>query len=244
MEHHEETENKAWIYNGKDEVPPASVRRVKIAENVRVIPDEAFLEHPQLEEVIISSSVQLIGNWAFRDCEKLKSILYQGPENEEVGIPPTVKVIKEGAFDGCTSLARLVLNEGLERIGRNAFAFCDSLTEVETPSTVEVIDELAFQDCTLLARIVLNEGLERIGENAFLECESLSHVRVPRSVNSISTHPFRNCSSLISIELPEECSLHIDLSRCHSLVNLAGPGSVSMATFREEFFQSSKLGSL
>eukprot|EP00980_Cylindrotheca_fusiformis_P010835 scaffold2447_cov110-Cylindrotheca_fusiformis.AAC.17 len=79
MQHHEE----AWIYNGQPEVPE-TVRRVKIAENVTMIPNEAFKRHQELEEVILSSSVQVVGKYAFCGCEKLKCILYQGQEKEEV----------------------------------------------------------------------------------------------------------------------------------------------------------------
>eukprot|EP00980_Cylindrotheca_fusiformis_P025605 scaffold14223_cov60-Cylindrotheca_fusiformis.AAC.1 len=145
-----------------------------IAENVTEIPVEAFKGHQHLEEVILSSSVQVIGKKAFCWCRKMKSILYQGLEKEEAGIPSTVKVIGGSAFLGCRLLARLVLNEGLERIGKSAFMHCESLTEVEIPSTVKVIDVYAFQECTLLEKLVLNEGLERI-ESAFHFCESLSH---------------------------------------------------------------------
>eukprot|EP00980_Cylindrotheca_fusiformis_P029596 scaffold23572_cov264-Cylindrotheca_fusiformis.AAC.1 len=63
---HPEVEDVAWIYK---------------------IPDETFARHPELEEVILSSTVQVIGRQAFWSCKKLKRILYQGQEKEEVGIP-------------------------------------------------------------------------------------------------------------------------------------------------------------
>eukprot|EP00980_Cylindrotheca_fusiformis_P012027 scaffold2849_cov64-Cylindrotheca_fusiformis.AAC.1 len=239
MQHHEE----AWIYNGQEEVPP-TVRRVRIAEGITKIPDYAFKNHQELEEIILSSSVQVIGNRAFAWCRKLKSILYQGREKEEVGIPSTVKVIDDHAFAGCTNLARLVLNKGLERIGRGAFGYCISLTEVEIPSTVNVIVDGAFCG-TNLARLVLNKGLERIGYKAFVDCKSLSHVRIPQGVYSIADTAFVQCRSLISIELPEECSFDIELSGCQSLVCLAGPKSIFFRgrdQYREEIFQRSKLG--
>eukprot|EP00980_Cylindrotheca_fusiformis_P008545 scaffold1813_cov109-Cylindrotheca_fusiformis.AAC.3 len=229
------TEDVAWIYNGQDEVP-TTVRRVKIAENLSKIPDEAFKEHQELEEVILSSS--------------LKSIRYQGLEKEEVGIPSSVKVIEDAAFAGCQLLGTLDLNEGLERIGHHAFSCCESLTEVDVPSTVNVVDNYAFQDCRLVARLGLNEGLERIGEYAFIGCDSLSHVRMPQSVNGIETTAFSSYSywsrsCLISIEFPEECSFLIDLSGCQSLVSLAGPmPTFSWRVDRELFFAGSKLGSL
>eukprot|EP00980_Cylindrotheca_fusiformis_P011486 scaffold2666_cov60-Cylindrotheca_fusiformis.AAC.1 len=123
----------------KGEVP-ATARRVKIAENITRIPDKAFQDHQELEEVVLSSSVQVIGRRAFRGCEKLKSILYQGIEKEEVGIPSNVKAIEIGAFEQRTLLARLVLNEGLEQIGEYAFFHCKSITEVSIPSTVNIGD--------------------------------------------------------------------------------------------------------
>eukprot|EP00980_Cylindrotheca_fusiformis_P011870 scaffold2818_cov59-Cylindrotheca_fusiformis.AAC.5 len=250
MEHPEE----AWIFNGKGEVP-ATARRVKIAENITRIPDKAFQDHQELEEVVLSSSVQVIGRWAFRGCKKLKSILYQGIEKEEVGIPSNVNVIEIGAFGGCTSLATLVLNEGLEGVGEYAFSQCKSITEVSIPSTVKVIDNSVFWGCEHLARLGLKEGLERIGKGAFMECFSLSHVRIPQSVNSIADIAFVCCSRLISIELPEDCSFKIDLSGCQSLVSLAGRSSIfcvvgrismfySWEVDRRQVFQKTKLGSL
>eukprot|EP00980_Cylindrotheca_fusiformis_P020216 scaffold7303_cov59-Cylindrotheca_fusiformis.AAC.1 len=111
MQHHEEVDDVAWIYTAGQVAIPATLRRVRIAENVTEIPSLAFEEHPELEEVTLSSSVQIIGKQAFFRCTGLKSILYQslvdGEEKGEVGIPSTVKVIDDMAFAGCTSLARL-----------------------------------------------------------------------------------------------------------------------------------------
>eukprot|EP00980_Cylindrotheca_fusiformis_P010059 scaffold2220_cov75-Cylindrotheca_fusiformis.AAC.14 len=196
MQRHEEAKEEAWIYNGQVGIVPPFVRRVKIAEGITKIPAEKFLCRMELEEVILSSSVRVIGKRAFDDCEKLKSILYQGLEKEEVGIPSTVKVIKDGAFHHCKLLARLGLNEGLEEIGREAFIGCESLTEVDIPSTVKVIDVGAFENCKLLARLGLNEGLEEIGRSAFVECESLTEVDIPSTVKVIEDGAFYYCKLL------------------------------------------------
>eukprot|EP00980_Cylindrotheca_fusiformis_P029830 scaffold23912_cov122-Cylindrotheca_fusiformis.AAC.1 len=68
MQHHEEAEDIDWIYSGQ-QVIPETVRRVKIADNVTKIPDKAFDHHPELEEVTLSSSVQVIGTEAFCGCQ-------------------------------------------------------------------------------------------------------------------------------------------------------------------------------
>eukprot|EP00980_Cylindrotheca_fusiformis_P024214 scaffold11657_cov56-Cylindrotheca_fusiformis.AAC.1 len=72
MQHHGD---KDWIYTGQaQEDIPQTVRRVQIAESVTRIPDEVFQEHPELEEVILSFSVQVIGKFTFEKCKKLKFI--------------------------------------------------------------------------------------------------------------------------------------------------------------------------
>eukprot|EP00980_Cylindrotheca_fusiformis_P016384 scaffold4883_cov61-Cylindrotheca_fusiformis.AAC.1 len=227
MQHHEE----AWIYNGQEEVPP-TVRRVRIAEGITKIPDYAFKNHRQLEEIILSFSVQEIGENAFRYCKKLKSILYQGREKEEVGIPSTVRVIDAKAFFGCMLLARLGLKEGLKRIGRFAFYKCNSLTEVEIPSTVNVIDDQAFENCNGLARLGLNEGLERIGKRAFMWCRSLTEVEIPSSVNVIDDWAFFQCTSLARLALNEGLEeIGSSAFECNSLSHVRIPRNVnSIAT--------------
>eukprot|EP00980_Cylindrotheca_fusiformis_P001798 scaffold406_cov57-Cylindrotheca_fusiformis.AAC.22 len=100
MQHHEEVEDEVWIYNGKDEVPPATVRRVKIAENVI----EIFQIRHSItigilkKKLLLSSSVQVIGKWAFFGCEimlEVNSVSSRldddGEEKEELGIPSNVK---------------------------------------------------------------------------------------------------------------------------------------------------------
>eukprot|EP00980_Cylindrotheca_fusiformis_P010649 scaffold2369_cov67-Cylindrotheca_fusiformis.AAC.1 len=240
MQHHEE-EEAYWIYNGQQDKVPATVRRVKIADNVTKIPDRAFHSHLELEEVILSSSVQVIGKEAFYDCKKLKSILYlqsdgdgdeEEKEEEDVIIPSNVKVIEHCAFYGCNLLARLGLKEGLERIEQEAFDGCESLGEVEIPSTVQVIDDYAFYNCRRLARLALKEGrLERIGKYAFDGCESLTEVEIPSTVKVISVRAFRQCTSLARLVLKEgrlERIGRFAFNGCESLTEVDIPSTVQV----------------
>eukprot|EP00980_Cylindrotheca_fusiformis_P022204 scaffold9087_cov107-Cylindrotheca_fusiformis.AAC.2 len=244
MQHHEEAEDSVWMYTGQD-VIPETVRRVKIAENVSEIRDEAFQEHRQLEVVTLSSSVQVIGRWAFRGCKKLKSILYQGLDKEEVGIPSNVKVIEQGAFYGCTSLERLGLNEGLKRIEKGAFYGGESLTEVEIPSSVKVIDNSGFKYCKLLVRLVLNQGLERIGEDAFSYCESLTEVDCPSTVKVIEIGAFMGCKHLARLGLNEglERIREYAFEECESLTEADIPSSAKVICYRA-FNQCIRLATL
>eukprot|EP00980_Cylindrotheca_fusiformis_P013710 scaffold3525_cov128-Cylindrotheca_fusiformis.AAC.1 len=247
MQHHEE--EAYWIYNGQQDKVPATVRRVKIADNVTKIPDEAFHSHQHLEEVILSSSVQVIGKEAFYWCPKLKSVLYHqsldgddGDEEkeEEDAMPSNVKVIERGAFQviergafyGCNLLARLGLKEGLERIEQEAFNGCESLGEVEIPSTVQVIDDYAFYNCRRLARLALKEGrLVRIGKYAFFGCESLTEVDIPSTVIVIDDHAFHGCRRLARLVLKEGQMAVIGYSAfytCESLTEVDIPSTVKV----------------
>ncbi len=57
-----------------------------------------------------------------------------------IELPPTVRRLGKGAFRMCMSLTELVLNEGLERIGAEAF-YLTPMEELCLPDTVTVIDE-------------------------------------------------------------------------------------------------------
>ena len=90
---------------------------------------------------------------------------YKGQETE-VTVPPRrrkhpVTDVGDGAFLG-DKIRRVILPEGVERIGDYAFECCYWLTEIHLPS-----------------------GLTRIGKNAFLDCCRLAHLTVPDSVTEI-----------------------------------------------------------
>ena len=52
-------------------------------------------------------------------------------------------------------------------IGRNAFAGCTSLTDVQFPDTLALVDESAFIDCLRLTEVTVPSSVTEIGENAF-----------------------------------------------------------------------------
>ena len=76
------------------------------------------------------------------------------PRNDVVSIVVSAHAhnnkIKDHTFSKCSELNKVVLNEGVQRIGRNAFSYCESLEYITLPSTVTEIDNYAFQHCTKL----------------------------------------------------------------------------------------------
>ncbi len=112
-------------------------------------------------------------------------------------IPSTIKNIGDYAFMSVDYLNRIVLNEGLERIGKFAFAAdlsddFDRIIDIHIPSTVKIIDDFAFffagfrsvgnsSDHEIVElTFAENSSLERIGISAFDSC-TFREINLPES---------------------------------------------------------------
>ena len=164
------------------------------------------------------------------------SFIYMGQSSRSIPRPvarvrvdPAVKVIGKEAFAGCEQLINVELCEGLERIDEQAFIGCKSLTSITIPSTVKVIGQHAFRDCFELRNVKLNEGLEEIGHGAFTHCTSLTSIRIPSTVKEIGSHAFRGCTQLRNVELNEglEIISCATFQRCTSLRRIKIPATVT-----------------
>ena len=67
----------------------------------------------------------------------------------------TCTEIPDNAFLGHRGLRKVVLPNGVKRIGRQAFFNCKNLQEVVLPSAVEIIEDGAFNGCTALRNSTL-----------------------------------------------------------------------------------------
>ena len=136
--------------------------------------------------------------------------------------------ISLGAFDGCSSLASIIIPEGVTSIESNAFYGCSALTSINIPDSVTSIGNYAFSQCSALTSITIPEGVTSISQAAFLGCTSLTNINLPESVTSIYLNAFAGCSSLTSINLPESMTSigGGSFSGCYSLVSIKFPASV------------------
>ena len=89
-------------------------------------------------------------------------------------------------------ITRIVLGEGITRIGNNAFTDLSALRAIKIPEHVKEIGDFAFYRCGLLTTVYLSDGTESIGEYAFYDCKQLKVVRIPESVTKIGYLAFKN----------------------------------------------------
>ena len=65
-------------------------------------------------------------------------------EAKRICLPSSIKTIEDGAFQGIENLSEIVMNNGLESIGRDAFDNCSSLKSIKIPASVRNIHSYAF----------------------------------------------------------------------------------------------------
>ena len=123
---------------------------------------------------------------------------------------------------------RLVVEEGVTRLGGYAFYRLENLTEVTLPNSLAEISYDAFAYCKALTGIVLPEGLTSIGNCAFIGCESLTEIILPDSVTSLDTSVFSQCRNLSSITFSRGLTKIPDstFQGCESLTSVIIPEGI------------------
>lgn len=90
---------------------------------------------------------------------------------------------------------------GIEVIGRGAFAANPNITEVNLPDTVIEISYGAFADCTALQKITLPNAVTTVGDSAFNHCVSLQSVTIGSGLRTLGSGAFADCDSLSSVRI-------------------------------------------
>ena len=153
-------------------------------------------------EVAIPYSVKSIGDYAFRDCIGLTSII----------IPNSVTSIGYNAFYQCSGLNAVYIsdlkawceisfvNSSNPLIyAHNLYLNLELITDLVIPNDIKSISAHTFSGCSSLTSITIPNSVTSIGYLAFSGCSSLTSVTIPNSVTSISENAFRGCSGLTYI---------------------------------------------
>ena len=106
-----------------------------------------------------------IGNFAFANFD------YVLKSAEELAIDD--RETSKMWYIGENTITKVILPEGIEKIGSYAFANLTALEEIVLPSTLEAIEYGAFYGCTSLQKISFSgeNNLKIINQNAFENCD-------------------------------------------------------------------------
>lgn len=87
----------------------------------------------------------------------------------EYNISNSVKRICDEAFY-LSSVSNVTIPDGVEIVGKKAFAICHYLTTVRIPDNVQRIEDEAFYDCRWLTEVSIPGSVTHIGSMAFSRC--------------------------------------------------------------------------
>ena len=107
------------------------------------------------EKYIVPEGTMVIGQEAF-----------SGADLQSVDLPASLRIIKAKAFSNMQSLKKVVIPEGVIRLGDNCFNNCRNLEEVYLPLSVEYIGDHAFDRCVSLKMIQIPSSLKALGKGA------------------------------------------------------------------------------
>ena len=142
-----------------------------------------------LDTIVLPSSVRSLGQYAFMNCSKLKSI----------NLPVTQKTLPVSFLEGCTSLESIELPATLTTISTDAFYGCTKLAKVHLHEGITTIYLRAFYNCKL-DTIVIPSTVTSIGGAAFKSNPTKSIVWKPKtcSIGSDDSAPFYSTSSQVT----------------------------------------------
>lgn len=135
-----------------------SLVSVTLPSGLERIGTDAFSNCQNLTRVNIPKSVVEWGRGSFsftaietleleEGLQTISEAAFYGIPLKQLVLPSSIKTISDRAFYNCDKLESVVLNDGLETIGVNAFGWNYSLTEIIIPATVVNMTEFSFEGC-------------------------------------------------------------------------------------------------
>ncbi len=184
---------------------------IMIPTTVTAIGDNCFRGCSGLTHVILPSGATTFGRNVFGDCSRLMSAgPIGGGYNLEFGWS---EYIPAYAFYGFDVMSSIVFPEGITSIGKSAFAYCTSLTQLTIP-----------------------EGVSEICSDAFWN-SGLSNIRIPQTVNKMGTDVFHGCTGLRTAgPVGSRCSIEFAWTRelpsnalqgCNTLKTITLPDTIT-----------------
>lgn len=123
------------------------------------------------------------------------------------------RVYNVGNFNDCPGAETIIVEEGIENIGRQAFAGCKSLERIMLPASLLNIGSGIFAGCNSLNSIVIEKSNAQYvspkGSNAVVDrtasvlVAGCNSTVIPHDVKTIGRGAFYGCTGLTELVIPE-----------------------------------------
>ena len=196
---------------GRSAFEGCGLLKVVIPEAVTEIERDAFLQCNSLQ------SAEFYAKHVYDGDGWHDGIMGNCSSLEKVTIGPKVEVIPQSMCSGCRQLIKVDFmnrdaSAGKLQINEYAFAGC-KMEEVVLPEGLDSIGENAFSQCKYLSSLNLPNSLTRIGFDAFYCCTKLKTLTIPQNIKKICDKsnnglgnggPFSGCTALESLIINSE----------------------------------------
>ena len=199
--------------------------------------NEAFKSASEVTEIVVPSSVKIIGYKAFENCTKLNKVnlgsvedisfsIFKGCTSlTELTIP---KTLKKGSVTPCLdnqNITKITFEDGLTIIPDYLCANT-GITEIVVPSSVKTIGHKAFENCTKLNKVNLG-SVEDISFSIFKGCTSLTELTIPKTLKKGSVTPCLDNQNITKITFEDGLTIIPDyLCANTGITEIVVPSSV------------------
>ena len=177
---------------------------------VKKILGEAFRDTKNLKNITLSSNLERIEDWAFRDTgitkiELPKSLssmapyVFSGATNlKELVIRGSIEGIPYGMCEGCTSLNKVTFEDckNLYSFSDWAFDGCTSLVSIKLPETIDLIGKYCFSDCINLTTVDINDSISFIENKWNYNCPKLTNYKIPEGLVKLENGDYRRIATI------------------------------------------------
>lgn len=187
-------------------IVPEEINDIPVTEIV----DDSFRTRIDIERLVLSSKVSVIGMRAFMDCQYLEHIEFHpegrlevnsgaffgiGVENVECkGIISSLK------FELCENLKSVYINKESKGIELDR---CNKLSEIKMEEGIE--ETPVVSECPSLSSVTIPVSVENIG--GFIDCASLSVIDIPYGANILTIGKISNCP-IESLYIPDSAVIN------------------------------------
>ena len=163
---------------------PKGIKKYETPLGIKSIGRFSALWSDELEELIISEGVEIIGWDAVSDCHSLKKVIF----------PKSLRLLHPYGFRGCTAIEGFYGNE-LFHTPDNICLFTktqcnysrgsntklinvagNNFSEFTVPEGIQEIENYAFEGKSCLKRITLPSSILQVGRSAFEGCNNLEGI--------------------------------------------------------------------
>lgn len=202
-----------------DAFSACGIQAVELPNSLVSIGDNAFSWSESITNVYIPRNVAVIGRFPFYDCTALTDIMCSSmnPHFKSVnGVLYSKDMTSLVAYPTAASSSSFDVPTTVTRIEMGAFAFNQSLTQINFPENLEWIGASAIRDCDNLVSLEFPDNVSYIGPACFCKCDNLVSVHLPATLDTICNSIAGDLRSLTELVIPRNVKYMDDFACAES----------------------------